>query len=149
MSGGLTATSVDHPALRSVKAPTRCRRCFGWMMPDGRCAKCKEPLPSIDCPACGVTMSRHTQGKTTLDHCDPCGGTWFDSGELAEVYRIEPQKSLASRYIEQRAAESAAMAGAMYGRPGYRFGRRDGEAPGASFLGALVEIAALLVRLRF
>lgn len=44
-------------------------------------------------------MERATQGDITLDICKPCGGVWFDTGEINAVYDVQPQPSLAQRAL--------------------------------------------------
>lgn len=48
----------------------------------------EDPLlaPALPCPVCvDVRMRKATVGPVTLDHCDRCGGTWFEKGELQEL----------------------------------------------------------------
>jgi Zn-finger nucleic acid-binding protein len=45
----------------------------------------EDPLlaPALPCPVCDdVRMRKATVGPVTLDHCNRCGGTWFEKGEL-------------------------------------------------------------------
>jgi Zn-finger nucleic acid-binding protein len=138
IEGGLDVAAGDHPALRASKPPPRCRACFGWLMPDGRCAKCKKPLPSLNCPACGLEMTRSEQHGVRLDQCSKCSGTWFDMGELAHVFGIMPAGSLTERYSQMKAAESAAFAGGLLG-----IGAIEGDGPldvGTALLGAVGSI---------
>ncbi|MGE0572191.1 MAG: zf-TFIIB domain-containing protein [Dehalococcoidia bacterium] len=150
LSSGITADAGDHPALSAAPAPARCRACFGFLMPDGRCAKCKQPVPPFECPACRVAMDRREGDGVTLDHCGQCGGTWFDMGELGAVFGIEDRPSLAERYAGQRSAESAALLGGLIGGTALHGGHNPDGAFGAdSILSAVLQVVASLVRLRF
>lgn len=148
LSSGITAGAGDHPALRAGLAPARCRSCFGFLMPDGRCAKCKQAVPAFDCPECRTPMDRRYGDGVTLDHCPTCGGTWFDMGELAAVFDIEDTPSLAERYAEQRSAESAVMLGGLLG-VGAAGHNEYGQPGHDSILFAVLQVVAGLVRLRF
>jgi hypothetical protein len=90
LSQGFESEYVDAPALLAAQAPPRCRSCFGYLKPDGVCAKCGKSRPPTSCPACGKEMQRFDRGGVTLDACDPCHGIWFDMGELAAVYGLQP-----------------------------------------------------------
>lgn len=92
LSEGFDSEYVDEPALLAAQAPPRCRSCFGYLKPDGVCAKCGQARPPTACPACGKAMQRFDRGGVTLDACDRCHGIWFDMGELAAVYGLHPSE---------------------------------------------------------
>jgi Zn-finger nucleic acid-binding protein len=87
----------DSPAVfTAVRAASRCRACFGRLDETETCRKCGKKLPAVDCPACAKPMTRLEQAGVTLDRCDTCKGTWFDTGEIAAVYGVEPPRGLAA-----------------------------------------------------
>jgi Zn-finger nucleic acid-binding protein len=90
LSQGFESEYVDDPALIAAQAPPRCRECFGYLKPDGMCAKCGKSRPPMACPVCSRAMQRFDRGGVTLDGCEPCHGVWFDMGELAAVYGLKP-----------------------------------------------------------
>ncbi len=55
----------------------------------------RNPEPRYPCPVClGVRMVKQQIGKTEellLDHCQRCGGIWFDYGEVQQLHRCRPQ----------------------------------------------------------
>ncbi len=53
-----------------------------------------ETEPRYACPVClGVSLVklRVAQGDFYLDHCQRCGGIWFDAGEVPQLRRYHPQ----------------------------------------------------------
>ena len=46
----------------------------------------------MNCPRCKTSLKPDTikEMKVTfdVDHCDACGGTWFDKGELSKIDKI-------------------------------------------------------------
>lgn len=92
LSAGIADPYDDHPALRVAPAPRRCRACNGHLGSEGICVKCKRELPRLNCPACRTPMERFEMQGITLDHCDPCDGVWFDTGEIAAVFGVEPPR---------------------------------------------------------
>ncbi len=88
LSAGAGGPDLSHPALRAATALRRCRACFGHFKSDGLCARCGEALPTLNCPACALSMKRHVQGGVTIDTCGPCRGAWFDTGEIAALYQL-------------------------------------------------------------
>ncbi|MGK2965957.1 MAG: zf-TFIIB domain-containing protein [Tepidiformaceae bacterium] len=90
LSRGVHDEGSDHPATLAAQAPVRCRSCFGRLKDDGTCRKCGQSLPEYRCPACSAPMQRHREGGITLDHCGPCSGTWFDTGEVRAMYGLQP-----------------------------------------------------------
>lgn len=53
----------------------------------------------LACPVClNSVMNKsaiQAQQPFTLDHCDNCGGTWFDAGEVLKLRGCKPQDVLA------------------------------------------------------
>ena len=49
------------------------------------------PGPARPCPACGGPMEQIPAAGAVLDRCPACRSTWFDTGELAEVYSLAPR----------------------------------------------------------
>lgn len=147
IAAGITGDAGEHPALRARQAPARCRSCFGVLMPDGRCARCKHPPPLYQCPQCDVTMDRRSSDGITLDHCSKCRGIWFDMGELTAACKIVDTPSLTERYIEMQSAEHAATLDPALGNGHAMKGHHDH--PGAHLHGAVFELLAHLVRHRF
>jgi len=41
----------------------------------------------------------------TVDSCDRCRGTWFDVGEIALAFGLQPAQSLAMQTIDEHAAD--------------------------------------------
>ena len=54
---------------------------------------------TLACPVCISTPLHQTPVKAAqpfvLDHCDNCGGTWFDAGEVMKLRGCSPQDVLA------------------------------------------------------
>ncbi|HUP87785.1 MAG TPA: zf-TFIIB domain-containing protein, partial [Longimicrobiales bacterium] len=54
---------------------------------------------SLACPVCLNSVMKQTavqaQQPFVLDHCDNCGGTWFDAGEVLKLRGCKPQDVLA------------------------------------------------------
>ncbi len=54
-----------------------------------------ETEPRYTCPVClGVTLVKLrlvAQETLSLDHCQRCGGMWFDAGEVPQLRRCHPQ----------------------------------------------------------
>ncbi|MFO7652600.1 MAG: zf-TFIIB domain-containing protein [Candidatus Krumholzibacteriia bacterium] len=44
----------------------------------------------MECPRCHIPALVVEHDGVELDHCSECGGTWFDSGELALLFAGEP-----------------------------------------------------------
>lgn len=147
IASGVTGDAGEHPALRAKPAPARCRSCFGVLMPDGRCSKCKQPAPLYRCPQCSQTMERRSDDGITLDHCSTCRGVWFDMGELTAALKIVDTPSLAERFIELRSAENTAMLAATHGNGGAV--EHGNHHHGGPHLGAAFELLGHLVRHRF
>jgi Zn-finger nucleic acid-binding protein len=105
LSSGVVDEREEHPALRATVSPPRCKLCFGYIKPDGACAKCGAPPRTLSCPACARPMERNLRGKTWIDACPGCGGCWFDTGELSLVYGLTPPQSLAMRTIDEHATK--------------------------------------------
>jgi hypothetical protein len=103
---GVADDGQDHPALRAVVAPRRCRACGGHLKPDDACAKCGQTQPLLDCPACGRTMERYDKGAIRLDQCGGCRGVWFDVGEIGAVYGLSPVQGLAARTVDETVGPS-------------------------------------------
>lgn len=47
-------------------------------------------MPERSCPSCAAEMTQGRMGPILLDVCLPCGGVWFDRGELSEVITAGP-----------------------------------------------------------
>ena len=92
---GLQIEEDSPPAFTALCVAPRCRACFGHLDETETCRKCGKKLPSLACPACAKPMTRFKQAGVTLDRCDTCKGTWFDTGEIAAVYGVEPAHELA------------------------------------------------------
>ena len=101
LTRGVADPGFDHPALRAVPAPRRCKSCMGHLKPDNVCAKCGEAPALLACPSCSKTMERFKEHGMYLDQCPPCRGTWFDTGEIATVYDLEEPQSLAMSTINE------------------------------------------------
>jgi Zn-finger nucleic acid-binding protein len=97
---GVADPMDESPALYAHTAPRRCRACGGRLRDDETCVKCGQALPKLDCPACGREMVREKQRGVTLDVCGPCGGAWFDTGELAAAYGLQPPQSLSASTVD-------------------------------------------------
>ena len=41
----------------------------------------------MQCPNCSGFLVVKRQGEVTVDHCDSCGGIWFDPDELSDYVR--------------------------------------------------------------
>ncbi len=106
LTHGVADEGDESPALIATPGPRRCRACFGYLKPDGVCAKCGKPLPPLDCPACGKLMQRFEKEHVTLDTCSECKGVWFDTGEIAAVYHLEPVQGLAMSEVDEHATDN-------------------------------------------
>jgi Zn-finger nucleic acid-binding protein len=53
-------------------------------------------------------MEREQRGNVTVDVCNPCDGVWFDIGEIALAYDLEPVQGLASAFISRHHARQEA-----------------------------------------
>lgn len=47
-------------------------------------------MPERTCPSCKQTMATGRLGPIELDLCIPCGGVWFDCGELSQIISAGP-----------------------------------------------------------
>jgi Zn-finger nucleic acid-binding protein len=103
LTAGVASPADEHPALFAARGPKRCRACFGHLKPDGLCAKCGKPLPPLDCPSCGETMERVDRAGVALDQCAKCMGVWFDTGEIATVFKLAPPQGLAASQVDEHA----------------------------------------------
>ena len=103
LARGVADPGHAHPALEAGLAPRRCRACFGHLKPDNTCAKCGQPLPSLQCPACSATMERFDKEGVTLDQCAACNGVWFDIGEIVRVYGVARVQGLAASTVDEHA----------------------------------------------
>lgn len=65
-------------------------------LPAGAPGREAGPLPAADtpasrpCPSCARPMEPLPAGPAALDRCPGCRATWFDTGELARVFGIQP-----------------------------------------------------------
>jgi len=92
----------DHPAFRAAPAPPRCRACFGHLAPGGTCTRCDKSRIAL-CPGCGEPMTPYEQRGVRLDQCPNCQGVWFDVGEIALVYGLQPVQGLAASSVDETA----------------------------------------------
>lgn len=107
LTAGVSSPYDDNPALTAVRGPRRCRACFGHLKPDGVCAKCGKSLPPLNCPSCGKTMERTERQGVPLDQCVKCMGVWFDTGEIAAVFKLQPVQGLAASQVDEHATDGA------------------------------------------
>ena len=105
LSRGVSDPGFAHPALEAAPAPRRCKACFGHLKPDNVCAKCGETPPLLGCPRCSAEMERFENGGVLLDQCAACRGTWFDTGEIARVYKLGPAQGLAMSTVDEHALD--------------------------------------------
>jgi len=105
LTAGVSDPMEEHPALFATRGPKRCRNCFGHLKPDGVRAKCGKPLPPLNCPGCQAQMERIDREGVTLDQCAPCTGVWFDTGEIAAVFKLQPPQGLAASRIDENATD--------------------------------------------
>jgi Zn-finger nucleic acid-binding protein len=108
ISRGVADRGFDHPALRAIPAPRRCKECMGHLKPDNVCAKCGKEPAVLGCPNCSQPMQRFIEKGIHLDQCAPCRGTWFDTGEISAVYDLESPQSLAMATVDENAADNVA-----------------------------------------
>lgn len=52
-------------------------------------------------------MERVEREGVTLDQCAPCAGVWFDTGEIAAVYKLSPPQGLAASLVDEHATDGA------------------------------------------
>jgi len=105
LARGVADPGFVHPALEQVPAPLRCRSCHGRLKPDYTCRGCGKQLPTLGCPGCDRPMERFEKGGILLDQCGPCGGTWFDVGEIVAVYNLAPVQGLAASTVDEHGHE--------------------------------------------
>lgn len=105
LARGVADAGFVHPALEAVPAPRRCKKCFGHLKPDNVCAKCGEAPDLLPCPLCSKPMERFERESMQLDECAPCRGTWFDTGEIARVFKLEPVQGLAASTVDENAPD--------------------------------------------
>ena len=55
-------------------------------------------------------MDRVYDAGVRLDHCAPCAGTWFDTGEIGAVHKLVPAQGLAMSTVDETAADDEAPA---------------------------------------
>jgi Zn-finger nucleic acid-binding protein len=100
LARGVSDPYVDHPALRAMPAPDRCKDCLGYYDAEGKCRKCGQPRPVAQCPCCLQAMKAARKGNLALDMCEPCTGTWFDIGEITATFEIPPVQGLAASTVD-------------------------------------------------
>jgi Zn-finger nucleic acid-binding protein len=105
LTNGIADPDDETPALSAALAPRRCRACFGHLKPDNTCARCGKALPLLNCPQCGNQMQRIEREKIQLDQCAACMGVWFDTGEIAAVYHLQPAQGLAMSTVDEHATD--------------------------------------------
>lgn len=60
------------------------------------------PAPAGPCPECGSDLQPYPVGHGVcfeLDHCDVCGGTWFDANEWAVLRRRNLHDDIHSMFM--------------------------------------------------
>lgn len=107
VTGGVADEGFDHPALRAVPAPRRCRECMGYLKPDNVCARCGKAPALLNCPNCAKPMERFQEHGIYLDQCVPCRGTWFDTGEIGAIYHMEEPQGLAMSTVDEHGTDNA------------------------------------------
>jgi len=105
LAHGVRDPADEHPSFVAAAIKPRCRACGGHLKPDLVCAKCGKALPALACPSCGKPMERFQREGITLDACAACKGTWFDVGEIAAVYGLQPFQDYAASLIDEHAAD--------------------------------------------
>jgi len=50
-------------------------------------------------------MARGETRGVTIDTCDSCHGTWFDAGEIALTFGLQPPQGLAMQTVDEHAAD--------------------------------------------
>jgi len=103
LARGVADPGSIHAALESLQAPRRCRACFGRLTDNDSCRECGWAAPALNCPQCSGEMARVCEAGIRLDHCAACDGTWFDTGEIAAVYKLVPGEGLAMSTVEETA----------------------------------------------
>jgi Zn-finger nucleic acid-binding protein len=103
LARGVADPGQEHPALRAVPLPPRCRSCAGLLDEDETCRDCGKKLPLMDCPSCGKQMKRTERANIKLDACGDCHGVWFDGGEINATFNIPAPEGWASRNVESDA----------------------------------------------
>ena len=53
-------------------------------------------------------MARGKTQGVTVDTCGQCRGTWFDIGEVAVAFGLQPPQSLAMQTVDEHAADNEA-----------------------------------------
>jgi len=74
------------------------------MPPHVRFLEPKHPRP---CPACGHPMGRLRARGIEIDRCAPCGGMYFDGGELESLRGGASASSASTGSLGQDVAEAA------------------------------------------
>lgn len=105
LAHGVADVRDEHRALYARPAAARCRACAGRLDENETCRQCGTKLPRLNCPACGLVMDRGTLRKVTVDTCHPCKGVWFDVGELAVAFGLEPPQSMAMAMVDEHAMD--------------------------------------------
>ncbi len=106
LAAGIADAYSEHPALRAVVAPARCKQCLGHLKPDAVCSKCDAPPVVRNCPACADLMERVQQRSLWFDACKACGGTWYDTGELCAIHGLVPPQGMAASTVDETDAPS-------------------------------------------
>ena len=112
LARGVADPGQEHPALRALPLPPRCRTCAGRLDEDETCRECGKKLPRLDCPSCGKQMQRTEKASIKLDACGECHGVWFDGGEINAVYDVPEPQGWASLHVdsdEDGAASDASL----------------------------------------
>ncbi len=58
-------------------------------------------------------MERSVHAGVTLDTCASCTGTWFDIGEIGQVYGLQPPQGLGARLVDEHACNDEPPGWAM------------------------------------
>jgi hypothetical protein len=115
VSSGVTIKAEMHAAYRVTRAPANCAECFGAIMPDGACARCKKRAPALPCPVCDGSMQRTQFGRDWLDYCAACKGTWYGTGELPAIFGVTEDVNRLVIAMHAQTAENLALNGMVAG----------------------------------
>jgi Zn-finger nucleic acid-binding protein len=106
LSRGVADPYDDHPALRAALPPRACKACAVPLKPNGDCPRCGGAgLAPGMCPTCGMQMASADQHGLVIDHCAPCRGTWFDTGEIVARFGLRPVQGLAASTVDESAPD--------------------------------------------
>lgn len=110
--------------VTSIVTVDACPACFGvWYDKGELAAPLKlEPLSesSLACPRCGqrLKVGQAAGGKLVLDHCDGCGGYWFEVGEIQALRKLSGVERVAADVEEPEQADPKGAAAVAQGSKG-------------------------------